>query len=53
VRQDRDADSDCDLVPLRRREDEQGWLELVYADVAVTTQVDDGHPAGEGVLHSP
>ena len=35
--------------PRPRSEDEQGWLELVYANTAVTTQVDDGHPAGEGV----
>ena len=34
-------------VPLRRSEDPQGWLELAYANAAVTTQVDDGHPAGD------
>nr|MDQ3762655.1 hypothetical protein [Actinomycetota bacterium] len=47
-RHDRDTDSDCDLVPLRHRDDAYGWLELAYANAAVTTQVDDGHPAGDG-----
>jgi protein-L-isoaspartate O-methyltransferase len=46
-RQDRDADSDCDLVPLRRCEDPRRWLERAYANASVTTQVDDGHPIGE------
>jgi protein-L-isoaspartate(D-aspartate) O-methyltransferase len=46
-RQDRDCASDCDLVPLRRAEDPQRWLELAYANSSVSTQVDDGHPAGE------
>jgi protein-L-isoaspartate(D-aspartate) O-methyltransferase len=45
--QDRDAGSHCDLVPLRRREDPQRWLERAYANAPVTTQVDDGHPIGE------
>ncbi|MGH3781947.1 MAG: methyltransferase domain-containing protein, partial [Pseudonocardiaceae bacterium] len=45
---DRGAGSHCDLVPLRRCDDEQGWLERAYADAPVNTQVDDGHPAGEG-----
>ena len=44
----REAGSHCDLVPLRRCDDEQGWLERAYADAPVNTQVDDGHPAGEG-----
>jgi len=47
-RHDREADSHCDLVPLRRCDDEQDWLERAYADAPVNTQVDDGHPAGEG-----
>ena len=46
-RQDRDAGSDCDLVPLQRRDDPQRWLEGAYADAPVNTQVDDGHPIGE------
>jgi protein-L-isoaspartate O-methyltransferase len=45
--QDRDAAGDCDLVPLRRAEDPQRWLELAYANDSVITQVDDGRPAGE------
>ena len=45
-RHDRECDSDCDLVPLRRAEDPQRWLELAYANASVITQVDDGHPAG-------
>jgi protein-L-isoaspartate(D-aspartate) O-methyltransferase len=46
-RQNRDAGGDCDLVPLRRAEDPQRWLELAYANDSIITQVDDGHPAGE------
>ena len=46
-RHDRDCEGDCDLVPLRRAEDPQHWLELAYANASVITQVDDGHPAGE------
>jgi protein-L-isoaspartate(D-aspartate) O-methyltransferase len=34
-------------VPVRRREDPQRWIEGAYANAAVTTQVDDGHPIGE------
>jgi protein-L-isoaspartate(D-aspartate) O-methyltransferase len=45
-RQDRDSETDYDLVPLRRAEDPQRWLELAYADASVSTQVDDGHPVG-------
>ncbi|MGH3829733.1 MAG: methyltransferase domain-containing protein [Pseudonocardiaceae bacterium] len=45
---DRDTAGHGDLVPLRRRDDPQGWLERAYANVSVTTQVDDGHPASEG-----
>jgi len=36
------------LVALRRAEDPRRWLELAYADDAIITQVDDGHPAQEG-----
>jgi protein-L-isoaspartate(D-aspartate) O-methyltransferase len=46
-RYDRDAGAHCDLVPLRRRDDPQLWLELAYANALVNTQVDDGHPIGE------
>jgi protein-L-isoaspartate(D-aspartate) O-methyltransferase len=37
-----------ELVPLRRAKDPQRWRELAYADDAVITQVDDGHPAPAG-----
>lgn len=36
------------LVPLRRTQDPQRWWELAYADDAIITQVDDGHPAPDG-----
>ncbi len=39
---------DDHLVPLRRDDDPQGWLDSAYAMEAVITQVDDGHPAGPG-----
>ncbi|HSZ29237.1 MAG TPA: methyltransferase domain-containing protein, partial [Pseudonocardiaceae bacterium] len=45
---DREAGSHRDLVPLRRCDDPQGWLERAYADAPVNTQVDDGHPAEAG-----
>jgi protein-L-isoaspartate(D-aspartate) O-methyltransferase len=45
-RHDEDSNGNCDLVPLRRAEDPQRWLELAYANDFVTIQVDDGHPAG-------
>jgi protein-L-isoaspartate(D-aspartate) O-methyltransferase len=44
---DRDVDADCDLVPLRRCDDPQRWLERAYANAPVNTQVDDGDPIGE------
>ncbi|MBV9140027.1 MAG: methyltransferase domain-containing protein [Pseudonocardiales bacterium] len=47
-RHDPDAGGLEDLVPLRRCDDPQGWLERAYANAPVTTQVDDGHPIGEG-----
>ena len=46
-RYDRDTSAHCDLIPLCRRDDPQRWLELAYANAAVKTQVDDGHPIGE------
>jgi len=46
-RHDRDAGGHCDLVPLRRRDDPQLWLEGAYANAPVNTQVDDGQPIGE------
>ncbi|MGH3752486.1 MAG: methyltransferase domain-containing protein [Pseudonocardiaceae bacterium] len=46
-RYDRETSAHCDLVPLRRGDDPQGWLERAYANASVTTQVDDGHPIGE------
>lgn len=36
------------MVPLRRADDPDSWLALAYADDAVVTQVDDGHPAADG-----
>lgn len=46
-RHDGDTSAHCDLVPLRRCDDPQGWLERAYANIAVATQVDDGHPVDE------
>jgi protein-L-isoaspartate(D-aspartate) O-methyltransferase len=43
---DRGRAGDCDLVPLRRSEDPQRWMEGAYANSSVCTQVDDGHSAG-------
>ncbi len=37
-----------DLVPLRRADDPGRWLELVYSNEAINTQVNDGHPAPDG-----
>ncbi len=45
-RHDRDAGGPCDLVPVRRCDDPQYWLEGAYANAPVNTQVDDGHPVG-------
>lgn len=36
------------LVPLRREDDPDAWLDLAYADAWVITQVDDGRPCGPG-----
>ncbi|MGH3697142.1 MAG: methyltransferase domain-containing protein [Pseudonocardiaceae bacterium] len=46
-RYDRDTSAHCDLLPVRRSEDPQWWLEGAYANAAVYTQVDDGQPIGE------
>lgn len=48
-RWDEDAEDDYDLVPLRRADDPEAWLELAYADKIVTIQVDDGKPTGPGL----
>lgn len=41
-------DSTGELVPLRRADDPQRWLDAAYALDAVITQVDDGHPTRPG-----
>jgi len=46
-RQDRTVAGDRDLVPMRRADDPDGWLELAYANDSVNTQVDDGAPADD------
>lgn len=40
--------ADGRLMPLRRAEDPDTWLELAYSDAPVNTQVDDGNPPPEG-----
>jgi protein-L-isoaspartate O-methyltransferase len=47
-RHDREMGGYCDLVPVRRCDDPQYWLAAAYANAPVNTQVDDGHPIGEG-----
>jgi protein-L-isoaspartate O-methyltransferase len=37
-----------DLVPVRRDDEPDRWLELVYSDTSITTQVNDGHPDADG-----
>jgi protein-L-isoaspartate(D-aspartate) O-methyltransferase len=37
-----------DLVPLHRADEPGTWLELVYSDIPVNTQVDNGEPASDG-----
>jgi protein-L-isoaspartate(D-aspartate) O-methyltransferase len=37
-----------DLVPVRRGEQPDEWLNLVYSDIPVNTQVNDGHPDPDG-----
>jgi protein-L-isoaspartate(D-aspartate) O-methyltransferase len=44
--EDEDLPAPADLVPLRRAEDPDAWLELAYGPDFVITQVDDGHPVG-------
>ncbi len=36
------------LVPLRRADDLETWLDLAYGPEAVVTQVDEGRPVGPG-----
>jgi protein-L-isoaspartate(D-aspartate) O-methyltransferase len=36
------------LVPVRRRDEPERWLALVYADDALVTQVDEGRPVAAG-----
>lgn len=38
------------LVPVHRADDEAAWLDLCYARDFVITQVDDGAPAGPGLV---
>jgi len=45
---DPDRTDGADLVPLRRADDPPAWLDLVYRNTHVVTQVDDGRPAGPG-----
>ncbi|MGH3827214.1 MAG: methyltransferase domain-containing protein [Pseudonocardiaceae bacterium] len=45
-RQDPAIDGPNDLVPVHRRESPEEWLEITYANRAVTVQVDDGYPVG-------
>ncbi len=47
-REDEDLEGPADLVPLRRADDPEGWLELAYGPDFVITQVDDGQPVGPG-----
>jgi protein-L-isoaspartate O-methyltransferase len=37
-----------DLLPLRRGEEPEEWLDRVYSDLPVTIQVNDGHPDADG-----
>ncbi|GAA3965526.1 methyltransferase domain-containing protein [Actinomadura viridis] len=39
-----------DLVPLRRADERERWLDLCYADDFVATQVDDGRPPVPGAV---
>lgn len=41
-------DSSGELVPWRRADNPDRWLDTAYAPEAVATQVDDGHPVGPG-----
>jgi hypothetical protein len=34
-----------DLVPLHRAAEPERWLEMVYSDIPINTQVDDGKSA--------
>lgn len=48
VVENEDIDGPADLVPLRRADDPDAWLQLAYGDAFVITQVDDGDPVGPG-----
>lgn len=50
-RHDRSVGGPNDLLPLSRDVDPDGWLELVYCNAPVNTQVDDGHPGPDGTGH--
>ncbi|MGH3896806.1 MAG: methyltransferase domain-containing protein [Pseudonocardiaceae bacterium] len=45
-RHDPTIDGPNDLVPVRRREQPDRWLEIAYENWSVTVQVDDGYPVG-------
>jgi protein-L-isoaspartate O-methyltransferase len=45
-REDDNLPGPADLVPLRRADDPDAWLELAYGPDFVITQVDDGQPVG-------
>jgi protein-L-isoaspartate(D-aspartate) O-methyltransferase len=40
------------LVAIDRRTDPQGWLDAVYSDDVIVTQLDDGDESGQGVYTS-
>jgi protein-L-isoaspartate(D-aspartate) O-methyltransferase len=46
-RQDDDT-AGHDYLPLHRADDPDGWLHICYTNMAITTQVDDGHPDERG-----
>ncbi len=39
-----------ELMPLRRGDDPERWLQLAYGPDHVVTQVDDGYPLGPGLI---
>lgn len=47
-REDESIRGGPDLLPLRRAEDPDAWLQAAYANLHVATQVDDGHPDEHG-----
>ncbi|MGH3842067.1 MAG: methyltransferase domain-containing protein [Pseudonocardiaceae bacterium] len=46
--EDHNVAGPADLVPLRRADHPDAWLELAYGPDFVITQVDDGQPVGPG-----